>query len=156
MFMHFIKKNIVVSMKFCIGLTFCAGPSLPGLATVSVLLFERKEYFHSTSHLLASKTRTSAGARLLPGSSSCATEHLLLSSFQTHTSQPFIGKRIRKPRVTTLPRNPRHTWKCRAGGKPSTWFPPGTRTDHLISNRFTNFPSQRCLQILISGFERFF
>ena len=67
------------------------------LLLYELLLFKREDlcstsYYSSTSHLLASKTRTSAGARLLPGSSSCATEHLLLSSFQTHMSQPFIGK----------------------------------------------------------------
>ena len=43
-------QNEVNSIKFSISLSFCAGPSLPGLATVSVLLFEKEEYFHSTSH----------------------------------------------------------------------------------------------------------
>ena len=32
------------------GLPFCAGLSLAGSATVSVLLFEKEEYSHSTSH----------------------------------------------------------------------------------------------------------
>ena len=30
---------------------FFAGPSLAGLAIVFVLLFEKEEYFHSTSHV---------------------------------------------------------------------------------------------------------
>ena len=31
---------------------------------------------------------------------------------------------------------------CRAGGKPSTWFPPGSRrADHLIINSSSKFPS---------------
>ena len=36
-----MMQNMVNSIKFCIGSPFCAGPSLPGLATVSVLLFEK-------------------------------------------------------------------------------------------------------------------
>ena len=35
-FIKVIMQNDVNSTKFCIGLSFCAGPSLPGLATVSV------------------------------------------------------------------------------------------------------------------------
>ena len=31
---------------------------------------------------------------------------------------------------------------CRAGGKPSTWFPPGTRrADHLFPSSLPEFPS---------------
>ena len=35
-FHHVIEKNLDNSTNFRIGLSFCAGPSLPGLATVSV------------------------------------------------------------------------------------------------------------------------
>ena len=48
LFEHNAKHNYLEEK--CIGLSFCAGPSLPGLGTVFVLLFEREEYFHSTSH----------------------------------------------------------------------------------------------------------
>ena len=37
---------------------------------------------------------------------------------------------------------------CRAGGKPSTWFPPGTRrADHLIYKQHLKFPSWGAPQI---------
>ena len=37
---------------------------------------------------------------------------------------------------------------CRAGGKPSTWFPPGTRrADHLINNALSKFPAWGAPQI---------
>ena len=43
---------------------------------------------------------------------------------------------------------------CRAGGKPSTWFPPGTRkADPQILNMFTNFPSQVILKSLFPAPE---
>ena len=44
-----IERNIVTSTIVFIGLPFFAGPRLAGLAIVSVLLFEREKYFHSTS-----------------------------------------------------------------------------------------------------------
>ena len=37
---------------------------------------------------------------------------------------------------------------CRAGGKPSTWFPPGIRgADHLIYDKPLRFSSGGCPQI---------
>ena len=37
---------------------------------------------------------------------------------------------------------------CRAGGKPSTWFPPGTRrADRFVYNKFSKFPSSEAPQI---------
>ena len=35
--------------------SFFAGPTLAGLATVSVILYEKEEYFHSTSHYSSSR-----------------------------------------------------------------------------------------------------
>ena len=39
-FVSIIEQNIVTSNKFRIGSSFCASPSLPGLATASVLCFK--------------------------------------------------------------------------------------------------------------------
>ena len=50
-----IDKNMVNSTRKCISLSFWAGPSLSGLAAVSVLLFGKKKYFHSTSHYSSSR-----------------------------------------------------------------------------------------------------
>ena len=52
-------QNIGNSIKFSKVVSFFAGPSLAGLATVSVLLFEKEEYFHSTSHYSSRRQNTS-------------------------------------------------------------------------------------------------
>ena len=54
-----INQNLDNSTKLSNGLSFCAGPSLPGLATVSALLFEKEEYSLSTSHYSSRRENTS-------------------------------------------------------------------------------------------------
>ena len=75
-------------------------------ASYESLLFEKGENFHSTSHLLESRTRTSWHQRaqdLFLGPSLDKPGHLYLSSFPTHTRHPFMGERIGKPRVRAVP-----------------------------------------------------
>ena len=52
-------RNIANSLKKLISLSFSAGPSLVGLAIVSVLLSEKEEYFHSTSPYSSRRENTS-------------------------------------------------------------------------------------------------
>ena len=59
-FLSITMQNIDNSIKFSKVSSFSAGPSLAGLATVSVLLFEKEEYFHSTSHYSSRRKNTSA------------------------------------------------------------------------------------------------
>ena len=161
---------MVNSRKFSISLPFCAGPSRPGLATVSVLLFEEEEYFHSTSHkpyspkqmsgnysLESDKSKlhvplpkttlrgSGASGRAAPlwwlnygfgitiignapalrlwhgsvagvasGSVQCADGKCSMLSRQEISGYLFLESGVVKAR-------------CRAGGKPSTGFPPETR-----------------------------
>ena len=45
---------------------------------------------------------------------------------------------------------------CRAGGKPSTWFPLGTRrADHIFLNSFSFFSAQRDPEIIFYALEYF-
>ena len=57
-FIKVIHQNIDNSIKFSEKVSFFAGPSLAGLATVSVLLFEKEEYSHSTSHYSSRRKNT--------------------------------------------------------------------------------------------------
>ena len=104
-FLDVIEQNMVNSTNFYISLSFSAGPSLASLAIVYVLLFKREDTCSSP------KPGHQRAQDLIPGPSLCEVAHLWFPSFPTHTSHPFIGKRIRKPRVTPVPTRPAHTRK---------------------------------------------
>ena len=60
---------------------------------------------------VAFKTRTSTGARLLPGLLHKPLNTYPSSCLQTRTSPPFISKPIRKPRVGAVPPSPANSRK---------------------------------------------